>query len=63
MHRVGRTARAGRGGKAVSVITQHDIKLVYAIEEYVGTKLEELDMPKNLTDKVMEEMPFYNKVM
>jgi len=60
---VGRTARAGRGGKAVSVITQHDIKLVYAIEEYVGTKLEELDMPKNLTDKVMEEMPFYNKVM
>ena len=48
---------------SISIITQHDIKLVYAIEDYVGTKLEELKTEENLTDKIMEELPFYNKVM
>ncbi len=32
MHRVGRTARAGRGGKALCLVTQFDIDLVHNIE-------------------------------
>jgi ATP-dependent RNA helicase DDX49/DBP8 len=39
VHRVGRTARAGRGGRALSLITQYDVELVHSIEEYTGQKL------------------------
>lgn len=39
VHRVGRTARAGRGGRAISLISQYDIKLVHTIEEFTGQKL------------------------
>jgi len=43
IHRVGRTARAGRGGKAVTLITQYDVKKIVAIEELIGKKLTEME--------------------
>ncbi|KAL6567622.1 DEAD-box ATP-dependent RNA helicase 36 [Orobanche gracilis] len=43
VHRVGRTARAGRGGLAVSFVTQNDVDLVHGIESTIGKKLEKLD--------------------
>jgi len=36
---------------------------VYAIEEFIGTKLEVFETENNLTDKIMTEIPFYNKVI
>ena len=39
VHRVGRTARAGRGGFSVTLITPHDIKLLHAIEGRIGKQL------------------------
>lgn len=41
---VGRTARAGRGGVAITLISEHDIKSVQAIEEHVGVKMELYDV-------------------
>ena len=40
IHRVGRTARAGRKGEAVTFVGQRDVELVMAIEKRVGRELE-----------------------
>lgn len=39
IHRVGRTARAGRSGKAVTFVTQYDVELYQRIEHLLGKKL------------------------
>lgn len=39
IHRVGRTARAGRSGKSISFVTQYDVELYQRIESLIGKKL------------------------
>jgi len=41
VHRVGRTARAGRSGRAVTFVTQYDVEMYQKIEQLIGKKLEE----------------------
>ncbi|KAF8627180.1 hypothetical protein AX15_004498 [Amanita polypyramis BW_CC] len=52
-HRVGRTARAGRGGVAVSFVTERDEEKVLRIEGRINTKLEEMQLPE---DAVLEKL-------
>ncbi|CAG0887389.1 unnamed protein product [Darwinula stevensoni] len=39
IHRVGRTARAGRSGKAITFVTQYDVELYQRIEHLISMKL------------------------
>ena len=43
IHRVGRTARAGRKGDAITLVGQRDVELVIAIEARVGRKMVEYE--------------------
>ncbi|KAG6825951.1 ribosomal RNA processing protein [Tricholoma furcatifolium] len=40
IHRVGRTARAGRSGKSITLVTQYDVELVQRIEAVIEKKME-----------------------
>jgi len=39
IHRVGRTARAGRAGKSITLVTQYDVELVQRIEAVINKKM------------------------
>ena len=43
IHRVGRTARAGRSGKAITLVSQYDVELYQRIEKLIGKKLPKYD--------------------
>jgi ATP-dependent RNA helicase DDX47/RRP3 len=50
IHRVGRTARAGKSGVAISFVSQYDVEIWQRIEGALGKQLPEYDAPK---DEVM----------
>ncbi|KAL7628482.1 ribosomal RNA processing protein [Parahypoxylon ruwenzoriense] len=46
IHRVGRTARAGNAGQALSLVTQYDIEIYQRIEAALGKKLDGYETDK-----------------
>ena len=54
IHRIGRTGRAGNGGKAISFITRDEQYTLYEIEEHIGTLIEEMPLP---TDEAVNQTP------
>jgi ATP-dependent RNA helicase DDX47/RRP3 len=47
VHRVGRTARAGKSGKAVSFVTQYDLEIFQRIEHALGKKIPEEEISRD----------------
>jgi ATP-dependent RNA helicase DDX47/RRP3 len=41
VHRVGRTARAGKSGQAIAMVTQYDVEIYQRLEGLLGKKLPE----------------------
>lgn len=60
VHRVGRTARAGRGGESMTVVSQYDVKLLMSIEEYIGVKLNKERLDEN---EVLDDHNYLLKMM
>lgn len=57
VHRVGRTARAGKAGMALTFVTQYDVEQYLKIENAIGKKLEELKFNEN------EVLVYHEKVL
>merc|ERR1739846_251042 len=65
IHRVGRTARAGRAGKAITFVSQYDVELYQRIENLLGKKLPMYDTREEevmiLSERVAEAQRFAQK--
>lgn len=45
VHRIGRTGRAGKHGKAITFVTSREERLIGEIEEYIGCKIQRKELP------------------
>lgn len=50
VHRIGRTARAGRGGKAVTLVNDKDMLYFRQIERFLGKEIQKEQMPEEFGD-------------
>ncbi|KAI8912752.1 P-loop containing nucleoside triphosphate hydrolase protein [Gorgonomyces haynaldii] len=62
IHRIGRTARAGRGGLSLSMVTEKDVDIVQHIEEKTGKKMEEHQVPENPVLEMLNEVALARRV-
>jgi len=65
VHRVGRTARAGKTGRAITIVTQYDVEIFQKIEHLIGKKLDEYkgvteEEAMVLNDRVVEAQRLAN---
>lgn len=56
IHRVGRTARAGRSGVAISLVNQYELEWYLQIEKLIGKKLPEFDAREEEVFQVLENV-------
>ncbi len=59
VHRIGRTSRAGREGKAITFVTKEDEGAISQIAVVVGAKINEVDLPEpKSSDRVRKVVDF-----
>jgi len=56
IHRVGRTARAGRSGKAIAMVTQYDVEVYQRLEGLLGKKLPETKLDEETVLVLLERV-------
>ena len=57
VHRIGRTARAGKNGRSITLVSEKDQQYFMRIERFLEKEVEKLPVPESLG-----ETPLYNKV-
>lgn len=60
VHRIGRTARAGQEGHAVSLVCVDELKLLRDIEKVLGTNIEKVNLPGYDVDPRIKAEPIQN---
>uniref|UniRef100_A0A0N4ZQ23 RNA helicase n=1 Tax=Parastrongyloides trichosuri TaxID=131310 RepID=A0A0N4ZQ23_PARTI len=56
VHRVGRTARAGRSGVSITFVTQYDVEIYQKIESLIGKKLDLYETKESDVMKLVERV-------
>jgi len=56
VHRVGRTARAGKSGKAIAMVTQYDVEVYQRLEGLLGKKLPEYKLDEETVLILLERV-------
>jgi len=56
IHRVGRTARAGRSGRAIAMVTQYDVEVYQRLEALLGKKLPEYKLDEETVLVLLERV-------
>jgi len=56
IHRVGRTARAGRSGKAIALVTQYDVEVYQRLEGLLGKRLPEYKLDEETVLVLLERV-------
>ena len=60
VHRIGRTARAGQQGHAVSLVCVDELKLLRDIEKLLGQAIEKINLPGYEVDPTIKPEPIVN---
>ena len=58
IHRVGRTARAGRSGIAITIVSQYDVEYFQKVEAAIGMKLDQYPAPEEQVNLIATHMHF-----
>lgn len=56
VHRIGRTARAGREGRAITIVGEKDRRVLASIEGFLNKKIERLPLPEGFEQPSLETL-------